>query len=211
MYIKNRITQLTNQNIMNSKQKWLCEILEACKDDQDHLPWWKRDWDQIKIYGYIAASFAMQKYLEHDREVLARILRCFCDADAGGIQHGLLDACESFCENPRENEDYISEVTKAAPEMLKKSPVFYGDFVFGMVPFTDTIRWNYFINTFQSLSVEEKQIIVDYLAYTTENSPENSDYKASYEACLSISGLEKGNSRFFWESIHPSYTSRSAK
>ncbi|MCL2119844.1 MAG: hypothetical protein FWH27_15615 [Planctomycetaceae bacterium] len=199
------------------KKDFLCDYLEDSMDKQDHLPWEKRDWDLDKLRSYMACCFALPYFVKNDHEVLARMLRCFCDAESGGVQEDLIRACEAFSDDPYHDTVFIGETVKVAAEMLKKSPMWFGTRLFACVVFRSGSK-PFFLNAFESLEKQEdQQIIVDFLTYKLEcYSPEKQKsqfmseeqcaelqrkYIDTLNECLQISGLEKGNGDFFWESI----------
>ena len=188
---------------MNGEQQALCRILEESTDVQDDIPWYNREWNQMKLNAYLAACIALQYQINHkDREMLARILRCFCDSESGGVQFDLVRACEAYSDNPYEDEMFVSEVVKAAPEMLKKSPWCFGSGMFICLLYSQHIKWTYFIQTFKTLNRDEQQVIVDYLTYREEDEndeEEKEDYQILLVDCLKASGIEKGDSQFFRE------------
>ena len=186
---------------MNSTQKWLCEILEESTDRQDHLPWWERDWDYKDWRAWIACCFALPFYIKGEREVLVRALRCFCDAESGGSQTSLADACAAFCDNPCENETFITEVVNASPEMLRRAPYFFGGKIFqGVLNHIANCKSSrlLFISAICNLnSLDEKQTIVDYLVYLTEKYPVSKygdKYNTILADCLKATNLSGGDS-----------------
>lgn len=185
---------------MDGTQEFLCRALEVCRDDQDHLPWQKRVWEEAKFFGYFSAITALQFYPQNDREVLFRVLRTYCDAEDRGQHQSTNSVCESCEENAFENEIFIAEVVNAALEMLKKSPRKFGELFDQMILFLGNAR-GYFINTFTTLDRAEQQIIIDYLFYKVLDDPAENRYKIAYSECLKISGLEKGDPQFFIDSI----------
>lgn len=189
---------------MNIDQEWLCKILEESTDIQEGVPWHERDWDQAKLNAYIASCLALKYYIQNDKDVLARMLRCFCDSESGGVQFELATACEAYTENPYEDERFVNEVLKAAPEMLKKSPKWFGDTVFTRLFYPYTTKWTYFLQTFKNLDRSEQQIIIDYLTYLQEElgDPDNCDnYQKDLDDCVKESGIAKGDSQYFHEHI----------
>jgi len=189
---------------MNGEQQILCRILEESKDGQDDIPWCDREWDQMKIYAYTAACFALQHHKNHkNRELLVRILRCFCDSESGEVQYELVDACEAYCDNPYEDDVFVSEVVNAAPEMLKKSAFWFGNTMFRSLLSPHEVGWTFFIQTFKTLNKNEQQVIVDYLTYCHENDTDDDDYWFVLNDCLKASEIEKGDSQFFHKYINP--------
>jgi len=187
---------------MNSEQQILCEILEESKDIQNDILWWNREWDPMKLNAYTAACFALQHHKNHkDRELLARILRCCCDSESGGVQYELFAACEAFSDNCYDDEFFIAELVNAAPEMLKNAPSTFSE-IFGAAILPNEIRWTYFTKTFQSLDRNSQQVIADYLRYCIEYIPEDINYKIAYAECMKLSGIDNSDSRFFWKYLH---------
>ena len=144
---------------MNSTQEWLCRILEETTDRQDDIRWFDRNWDYKDWRAWIACCFALPFYIKGERDVLARVLRCFCDAESGGSQHSLIEACEAFCERPYGDEVFIHEVVKAAPVMLKVSPIFFGEFFCPLIMHNNNfdIAEQYFLNALENLPTKEEQ------------------------------------------------------
>jgi len=188
-------------------QDFFCEYLEYSVDKQDHLIWSQRDWDSDKLRSYMACCFALPFFVKNDLKVLARMLRCFCDAESGGVQVSLISACESFCPNPYDNEDFIREIVKASPEMLKKSPKWFADYFFPGVYVPDKPSRLFFYEAFTSLEKKEQQVIIDFMQYDLERNPEKEDLEYHQTRlkvmteCLRLSGLQEGNSLFFFMTI----------
>ena len=183
---------------MNFTQETLCQILEETTDRQDHLRWWERDWDYKDIRAWIACCVALPLCIQGEREVLARALRCYCDAESRGSQCYLKLACEAFCDDPYDNEIFILELVKAAPEMLKRSAYFFGGEMFqGFLNCcVDEIPRKHYFSALSSLeTIDEKQVIIDYLVYLTEEYPigisDHEKYHTLLAESLQVTGLEE--------------------
>ena len=190
----------------NARKSWICHLLEQSVDDNDTLPWYKREWYLNKIAGYRACCFALLSYIRNDSEVLSRILRCFCDADGDEVQYSLVHTCEAFCDSPYTNQDYINSVVNAAPEMLKVSPIWFGGHIFQAILnlYDDGDCKTFFMQSLRTLNKVGQQIIVDFITYLTEEyTPEKcpNSYDDKYDRvladCLTESGLPSGSSQYF--------------
>lgn len=188
---------------MNATQEMLCEILEETTDRQDHLRWWEREWDIKDFRSWLVCCIALPFFIKGEREVLARALKCLCDSESRGTQNKLINACEAFCEHPYENEIFILEVVKAAPEMLKRSANFFGSMFQGLLNYcVDDISRKHYISALDSLeTIEEKQVIIDFLVYLTEQYPidgsDNEKYHKLLADSLHVTGLQGGSSLYF--------------
>jgi len=188
------------------KKEFFCEYLEDSMDKQDHLTWSARDWDPDKLRSYMACCFALPYFVRNDREVLTRMLCCLCDAESGGVQTTLISACEAYCENPYENDIFILEVVKVAPEMLKRSVIYFGRelFQYMLNHCVNDISHKLYLSALTGLeTIEEKQVIIDFLVYLTEQYPidgsDNEKYHKLLADSLHVTGLKGGNSKYFNE------------
>ena len=137
-------------------------------------------------------------------------MRCCCDADACGGEVDYMNTCQSFCDDPYENSDFVRELIKAAPEMLIKSPDRFGVELFSQFcnPYRST--WSDCLDEFRQLKQKDQQIIINYLSYElqchshegaeTEEEDEilQLDRKALQD-CLSLSGIKEGDPQYFYE------------
>jgi Catalase len=87
--------------------------------------------------------------------------------ESGGVQQTLGSICEAFCNDPWKNDVFVTEVIKASPEMLKRSPLQFGDFIASLRT-VDAIHQPHTIDTFLSLSKEDRQMIIDYSTWGLE-------------------------------------------
>jgi len=187
---------------MNATQELLCEILEETTDRQDHLPWWEREWDIKDLRSWLVCCIALPFYIKGERDVLARALKCYCDAESRGSQHQLTSACEAFCERPYGNETYIQEIVKAAPVMLRTSPINYGEIFQTFITHEQALRQTdtYFLTALQNLETqEEKQTIIDFIVYQIEKYPDDETFQITLDNCLKVTGLTGGSSQYFNE------------
>lgn len=182
-------------------QDLLCEILEESVDRQDNIAYDEREWNPDKLNAYCAACIALELDPNHDPEILARMLRCFCDAESGGVQQTLVSACLYFCEEPYDDDVFVAEMIKAAPVMLKRSPDCFGGLMMTPMITAKAIRKPEAVKVFQSLSKEERQVIIDYWTYELEENSDDPHYKEFFATglkdWLAVSGLKGGNSKYF--------------
>jgi hypothetical protein len=189
---------------MNGKQEWLCQTLEETTDRQENLRWSYRVWDFKDWRTWLACCYALEYYVKNNREVLARMLRCLCDTEGDGSQNICISVCEAYCDKPYDNEIFILEVVRAAPEMLKRSAIFFGEEMFqGLLNHcVYDIPRKYYLSALSSLeTIEEKQVIIDFLVYLTEEYPtdgsDNEKYHKLLAESLQVTGLKGGNSLYF--------------
>lgn len=181
-------------------QETLCEILEESTDRQDDVFVWDRDWNPDKVNAFQASCIGLIQEPNHEPALLARMLRCFCDAESGGMQNLLRMACELFCSDPYDDAAFVSEVIKAAPEMLKRSPEYFGGFMMSPMITAESIKNPGAAKVFQSLSQEERQVVIDYWTFRLEKCGDPNYiefYTNGLNAWLAASGLKEGNSKYF--------------
>lgn len=186
---------------MDKPQDLMCRLLEQSTDRQDDVLWYEREWDQEKLDIYIVCCLALRHYIDNNREVLARMLRCFCDAEAGEIQYELISACQAYCTDYFNDKAYVSEIVKAAPEMLIKSPIWFGGEYFQRVLNNYDTTKTYFLEALKLLrTTSDQQVIVDFLVYLTEKYPVDKygeEYNIILADSLDVTGLSSGNSEYF--------------
>ena len=196
---------------MDDVAKFLCETLEEAMDKQDDILWYLRDWDENKLKLWVVAGFALRPYIRNDREVLARVLRCACDADACGGEEDFINTCVHFNDPPGTecylNHDFIREVVKAAPEMLIKSPILFGEkfFAHGEISSPHCPCWGTFLDEFGRLPRDGQQVIINYFIYmqsefgSDEDDEEPDFFTNRLNECYRVSGLTGGDDQYFQE------------
>lgn len=193
-----------NESFINGMREWLCETLEETTDKQEQLRWFEREWDFKDWRTWMACCYGLAQYVKNNRVVLARMLRCLCDTESGGSQNIFITVCEAYCDHPYDDEVFISEVVKAAPEMLKRSANFFGGVFQDLLNHCiyDIPRQHY-LSALSSLeTMEEKQSIIDFLVYLTQEYPivdgtDHEKYHKLLADSLHATGLQGGNSIFF--------------